>query len=326
MQRFASFAPSIALLVFTCPGFVLAQVPETSSTTGRQAIDNQTFAKQPTADEQSLHETAKQYMTAFAAGDAKVAAGMYTENAEYIDPQGIKYEGRQAIEDLLATFFKNYPERKLDLLIDSIRIVSPAVAIEDGVSIVTTSKDAPPRSFQYTAVHVKTDGHWQTASVRDRVLGPSRQHRAQLEQLDWLVGDWVHEGDDALVHFSCRAVDNGHFLARQFTVQVAGQHTMTGVQRIGWDPQAGKFRAWVFDSDGGFSEGYWRHEGNDWILKLNGVTPDGQSASSTSIYTVGDGRTITFRSVHHEVGGIELPDSTPVTIVRQAPPIQTTAQ
>ena len=127
-----------------------------------------------------------------------------------------------------------------------------------------------------------------------------------------------------MVPFSCHSGRQRAtwFLVRKFTVQVAGQHTMTGIQRIGWDPHAGKFRAWVFDSDGGFSEGYWRHDGDDWILKLTGVTPDGQSASCTSIYTFVDGRTMTFRSVHHEVGGIELPDSAPVTIVRQPPQIR----
>ena len=342
MQRFASFTASIVLLAFACPGFtqervrqppdqpapkVKVAVPAPASAAADQnPEDRRTFARRPSPEEEAIRETAKKYIAAFSGGDAKAAVAIYTDDAEYIDPQGNTYQGRQAIEDLLAAFFKNYPERKLDLLIDSIRIVSPTVAIEDGVSIVATSKDTPPQSFQYTAVHVKSDGHWQTASVRDRVLNTPRQHRAQLTQLDWLVGDWVHEGDDALVHFSCHPVDNGHFLARKFTVQVAGQHTMTGIQRIGWDPHAGKFRAWVFDSDGGFSEGYWRHDGDAWILKLTGVTPDGQSASCTSIYTFVDGRTMTFRSVHHEVGGIELPDSAPVTIVRQPPQIETTAQ
>lgn len=339
MRHIALFTPSVLLVVLACSGYAQeragrqslvpsrdqtskavndAPSPEDNASAGQEK-GRRTFEKKPSAEEDAIRETAKKYIEAFSSGDAKAAAKQYASDAEYIDPQGIRYEGRQAIEDLLTTFFANYPDRKIDFAIDSIRLVSPIVAIEDGTSIVTTVKDQQPQTFQYTAVHVKIDGQWLTASVRDHALGSPRQHRAQIGQLEWMIGDWVHEGDDAVVHFSCRAVDNGHFLVRKFTVQVAGQETMTGTQRIGWDPQAGKFRAWVFDSDGGFSEGFWRHEGDEWTLKLSGVTADGRSASCTSIYSFVDNRTMTFRSIHHEVGGIELPDSAAVRIVRQPP-------
>lgn len=122
-----------------------------------------------------------------------------------------------------------------------------------------------------------------------------------------------------MVRFSCAAIDNGNFLLRNFSVHITGQETMSGSQRIGWDAQTKKFRAWIFDSDGGFAEGFWHRDDQSWTLKLSGVTADGQSASSTSIYTRVDGQTMTFRSVDHEVDGIKLPDSEPVRIVRQSP-------
>ena len=107
----------------------------------------------------------RNYIAAFSVGRRQCRCRpIYTDDAEYIDPQGNAYQGRQAIEDLLATFFKSYPERKLDLLIDSIRIVSPTVAIEDGVSIVATSKDTPPQSFSGNkhrgSRENRSDGHW----------------------------------------------------------------------------------------------------------------------------------------------------------------------
>ena len=55
------------------------------------------------------------------------------------------------------------------------------------------------------------------------------------------------------------------------------------------------------------------------MLKSTGVTADGQTASSTSIYTFVDDHTMTWQSVDHEIAGVQLPDSELVTIVRRAP-------
>lgn len=341
MRRFAFFCGSVLLLVCLgvaedrpksapsktadpadSPVKIRVLAPGDEVTPGRDVGNRSTYGKQPSAEEEAIRASAKEYLQAFSAGDAKAIARQFTETAEYVDAQGITYEGRQAIEDLFGAFFTNYPERKLDLTIHSIRVVSPTVAVEDGVTTITYAKDQPVQAFQYTAVHVKNDGQWLTASVRDRALKSPQQHRTKLAQLEWLVGDWVHEGNDAVVHFSCHPVDNGSFLLREFIVQVAGQQTMTGTQRIGWDPQAAKFRTWVFDSDGGYSEGFWQHDGDKWTLRLTGVTPDGQAASSTSIYSFVDQRTMNFRSVQHEVGGVAQPDSAVMKIVRQPPQLE----
>ncbi|TXT21704.1 MAG: hypothetical protein FD138_4003 [Planctomycetota bacterium] len=166
---------------------------------------------------------------------------------------------------------------------------------------------------------MKTEGKWLVASVRDHAPKNRRLHRSQLQQLDWLVGDWVDEGDDSIVVFSCQSVDNGNFLLRKFTIQIAGQEAMSGTQRIGWDPLTGKLRAWIFDSEGAYSDGLWHQAGDNWVLKSTGVTADGQTASSTSIYTFVNEHTMTWQSVDLEIAGVQQPGSEVVTIVRQAP-------
>ena len=190
-------------------------------------------------------------------------------------------------------------------------------------------------------VYVKTDGEWLVASVHDRDAHDMKDHSLQLEQLAWLQGDWVDEGDDAVVQFSCEPTEDGNFLLRSFSIHVAGQETMTGTQRIAWDPLTRRLRTWVFDSSGSFGEGIWYHssdvdfvsdedveihdpsvESGDtkecWILKLSGVMADGKAASSTSIYTLVNDYTMTWQSVDHEVGGVQQPDSDVITIVRNA--------
>ena len=172
----------------------------------------------------------------------------------------------------------------------------------------------------YTTVHVKTAGKWLAASVREHAPKDRREHRAQLQQLEWLLGEWVDEDDDSIVDFSCQRVDNGNFLVRQFAVKIAGQEAMSGTQRIGWDPVSGKLRAWIFDSEGGYAEGTWHRDGENWVLKTTGVTADGQTASGTSIYAFVSEDIMTWQAVDHEIAGVQLPDSEVVTIVRKPPP------
>lgn len=287
---------------------------------GASAQDDKLHAQRGVAmssDERQVRDTAASYVKAFNDGDASRAAAHFTESGEYIDEHDNRFKGRQAIENLLKSFFAENRRCKLELHVDSVRELNSDLAIEEGTSKCVHPDGSMPHSCAYSAVHVKSGGKWLTASVRDRQLEQPRDHASKLKQFDWLVGDWIHEGDDSVVRFSCHPVDNSSFLVRKFTVTTGGKQTMSGSQRIGWDAQAGKFRAWVFDSDGGHAEGFWHRDGAAWVLKLSGVTADGKPASATTVYSNIDARTITYQSVNHEVAGEELPDSSPVRIVRE---------
>jgi len=273
------------------------------------------------AEEDAIRHTGETFAQAYNAGDAAAVAAHFTPDAEYVDEQGNVLQGRQAIEESLAGFFTENPGCQLEVTIDSIRFVSSGVAIEDGTTTVTRPAGGPSDYSRYTAVHVKTNGKWLTASSREHAPKSGRQHSAQLQQLEWMLGEWVDEDDDSIVEFSCQAVDNGNFLLRQFAVKIAGQEAMSGTQRIGWDPVSGKLRAWVFDSEGGYGEGTWHRDGESWVLKTTGVTADGQTASNTSIYTFVSEHIMTWQAVDHEIAGVQLPDSEVVTIVRKPPPV-----
>lgn len=271
------------------------------------------------ADEEAIRLTGDTYEKAYDSQDAKLIAAHFTEDAEYIDEQGNVYQGRASIEKVMSAYFADNPECQIEIDIESLRFVGAGIAIEDGTTTVSSKSNPEPLISRYTAVHVKTNGKWLAVSVRDHAPKDRRQHREQLEQLTWLQGDWVDECDDSLVFFSCESVDGGNFLLRKFMIQIAGQAALSGTQRIGWDPVTGKLRTWIFDSEGGYSDGSWHRDGNSWVLKSTGVTADGLTASGTSIYTIIDENTVTWQSVDHEVAGVQVPDSDLVTIVRRAP-------
>lgn len=270
-------------------------------------------------DEKAIRQTGETYVKSFNQHDAKALGEHFTPEAEYIAESGRLFQGRPAIEKLLEEFFAESPGAQVELQIDTIRFIGSGIAVEDGMTRVTRSKDTEPVLIRYTAVHTKSSGKWLVASVRDFSVKSARQHRNQMKQLEWMLGDWVHEGSDAVVMFSCKPVDNGNFLLRNFTIKIGGEEIMSGSQRIGWDASSHKFIAWTFDSDGGHSEGYWHRDGDNWVLKSAGVTADGHTASNTTIYSFVNAHTMTFQSIDHEVSGVELPDGPKVTIVRHAP-------
>ena len=274
-------------------------------------------------DEETLRLTGESFVKAYDAGDAKSIAAHFTPDAEYIDEQGNIYQGRAAIEEAMTACFAEHPGCQIEFDIESIRFISPGVAVEDGATTITHSNGMESVSSRYTAVHVKADGKWLTASLRDHAPKDRRQHRSQLQQLGWLKGEWVDESDDSVVIFSCESTDNGNFLLRKFTIQIDGHESLSGTQRIGWDPLLGKLRAWIFDSEGGYSDGVWHRDEDRWVLKSTGVTADGQTASGTSIYTFIDEHTMTWQLVDHEVAGVQHHDSDVVTIVRRAPSPET---
>jgi len=271
----------------------------------------------------AIRQSAHDFVKAFEKADFKTIADQFTPDAEFIDARGNVHRGREGIEQVFKDSFEANSNAKIRLNIDAIRIVSPGVALEDGSSVVFGGEAKEPTHTRYSAVHVKTNGKWLVASVREHAPQDRRQHRKQVEQLSFLEGEWVDEADNSLVSFLCQPVDGGNFLLRRFIVQVGGQVVMSGEQRIGWDPVTNKLKTWVFDSEGGYGEGFWYRDGDRWILKTVGVTADGETASSTSIYTLVNDRTMTWQTVDHEIGGIQFEDSAPITIVRRGPPPET---
>ena len=57
-----------------------------------------------------------------------------------------------------------------------------------------------------------------------------------LDELAWMVGKWVDEGEDATITTDCSWTHNGKFLSRSFQVRSSGEVTLEGTQVIGWDP------------------------------------------------------------------------------------------
>ncbi|MFM9966137.1 MAG: YybH family protein [Planctomycetaceae bacterium] len=266
--------------------------------------------------EAAIRASVAQFVKAYNAHDAKAVAELFLPEAQIVTEDDHTIQGRAEIESLFTGVFEETPQTKIEVAIDSIRFIGTALAIETGSTTTLPSAGATVERGRYSVLHVLKDGKWSMGLVRDLPAEPT--HRDHLQALAWLVGDWIDESREGIVKTSCRWADNNSFLLQEITVRQAGHDAMKISQRIGWDPLTKRFKAWMFDAEGGYGESLWTPTETGWLIKATSVHSDGSTASATNhIEPTGLDRYV-FRSVDRVVGNEVVPD-VEVHVVRQPP-------
>jgi uncharacterized protein (TIGR02246 family) len=271
----------------------------------------------PAQDLAMIRVGAQAFVVAFNKRDAKAIAALWTNGGEYIDDAGRHFLGRDAIEKGYTRFFADTPKATLRIMIDAIRLLSDNAAIEDGRAVVEPPPAGTPGFSKYTVVHVKVDGKWLMASVRDaHVETPSAfNHVADLE---FLIGAWIAEEYGNKTESVCRWVANKSFVERKYTSTAVDGTKTSGVQLIGWNPDNGHVQSWNFSPDGGHAVGVWAPREGGWTAEMRGVTGDGMPTTSVNLLTRLDDNAYVWQSVQRTVGGISLPDTDEVVLKRQS--------
>ncbi|MBI3860330.1 MAG: SgcJ/EcaC family oxidoreductase [Planctomycetia bacterium] len=273
------------------------------------------------ADVLALRASAEQFTKAYNSHSARAVAELFAPRAEIIDEHGELTRGREAIEKAFAEVFRQHPKIEARCEIASIRILTPNIGVEEGLVYSKAAPDEPDEVSSYVAVHVRVEGKWLVGSVRDFAAPlPEPTAHERLEELAWLVGEWVDESPQATVHSTCQWDESGNFLIQNFAVRIEGRVAMSGTMRIGWDAVSRQIRSWVFDSQGGHAEGYWQRSGDEWTVKTRGHTSSGEVASAVNVYQRIDEDTIAWRSFERTMNGENEDDIAAVTIKRRPPP------
>jgi uncharacterized protein (TIGR02246 family) len=273
----------------------------------------------PAFDDKPIRDAVDTFAQAFAKGDAKAIAGLFTENGEAVDPEGEAIRGREALEGHYAARFAEIPNAKLEPGVESIKPLAPSVATVTGRSRVVGSDGSEVGGAPYSATFIERDGKWLVASLRELPEDKPISPYERLKELEWLVGDWVEETDEAVVLTSIAWSGNKTYLLRSFDVRVKGKPALTGTQRIGWDPLTGQIKSWVFDDNGGYGEGLWSRAGDQWVVKATGVRPDGRVTTATQVLTYVDNDHLKWKSIDRTHGDEVSEDIDEVTMVRKPP-------
>jgi uncharacterized protein (TIGR02246 family) len=268
-------------------------------------------------DEAAIRQSVESYTAAFNKQDAKTLAAHWSPEAVYTNPvSGEQVTGRDAIEKQFAEIFTTLKGAKLESTVQSVRFVSPNVAVENGTAQVTGA-DGKPEVSTYTAVHVKRDGKWLLDRVTEEDLPEIVSNYDKLKDLEWMIGAWVDQDEQSKVETTCQWSKNRNFIVRSFSTSIGDRVESSGLQVIGWDPTSKQIRSWLFDTDGGFGEGAWTKKGNRWYVQAKDTMPDGRKLSSQNIVTVVDNDTFTWQSVDRTADGSILPNIDEVVVVRK---------
>lgn len=317
MRTTAGFIGAIAL---AGTGLVVAasraQQPPAKPTTTAPATPAPTL----TPEQKPVAEAVEAFAKAYSAADAKALGGLLTAEVVVIDPDGNETRGRDAVTTMYASSFQENPGLKLESEVAEVRFITPDVARVEGQTRLSAQGDASDFT-RFSALLVRKDGKWQSAEIRE-FTAPAEDITPyeRLKDLEWMVGHWVDDSGNSRVEADVRWADNNSYLIRTYTQRVTGEKGSSGTMFIGWDPQTGQIKSWVFDSEGGHGEGYWTRTGdNEWIVKAQGVLHDGRPNSATQVHTILNKDAVKTSSIDRIIAGQVAPDITDVVMVRKPP-------
>lgn len=264
-------------------------------------------------------DSAAQYTELFAKQDAAGIAALFTPEAEYVDATGTVFHGRPAIQAEMAESFRVGPKGKLSIEVVSIRPIAEGLIVEEGGSTFTPDEGGAISQTRYVALHNRqTDGGWLLAGVRELAPAELTPHE-RLKDLAWLVGDWREEVAGGVTTTSWKWTDDGVALIAHFTTRDPAGSTRSGTHRVGWDAERKLFRSWVFDSTGGFADGWWSPENDGtWSVRLVGADVDGVRIATTLTYAADGAENMTISQRDRTRGGEALPPIT-TRVVRKPP-------
>ncbi len=269
------------------------------------------FARQDKSDPKeaaAIQAQAEAFIKAFDSGNAKALAALWTENAEYTSLSGEVLKGRDAIERAFTEFFANNKGLRLGITSESLRFVTPDVALEDGVAEVFPSDGGPPSRARFSNVHVRKNGKWLLSTVKDSAFTPPSNY-GHLRGLEWAIGEWASEGGNGPVeHISLSWNETRNFIIGSFSTTAKDVSLGSIKQWIGWDPVARRIRSWSFDDTGAFGEGAWSREGDKWAIQSSIVLQDGKKATATFLLGRADADTLTLEAKNRTLDGAALPD------------------
>jgi uncharacterized protein (TIGR02246 family) len=317
-----SLVPALlfAGVFLVCFRLVSGQAPP-QATPGAPPATQAPASPAATAEEKPIRDLVAAFAKAYSTPDLKALEAFFTDESEVIDSAGETTHGKADIIEMYSSSFEDNPRLILEPRVEAIRFLTPDVARIQGQTRLTTESGDATEFTRFSTLAVKRDGRWTVAEIREYpapVEDVSPYDR--LAELEWMVGDWVDESENVKASSTVRWADNKSFLVRTYQVEVQGEKASSGTVFMGWDPQTGQIKSWLFDSEGGHGEGLWTRTGEkEWVVKAQGVLRDGRPTSATQIHTILNKDSVKSSSIDRIVGGQIAPDIADVVMVRKAP-------
>lgn len=266
------------------------------------------------AAETAIRSQLSSFADAAAKGDGEKMSSFFALDGAYVDENGTKLKGRQAIRDRFVSKVIAEPDTELALEADVLKFAGDDTAWVEGA---TTRKSGNGKEIgaRFTMLLSNKDGNWLIQSATET---PVREitSSAKLSDLDWLVGTWSAEQDGASVKMSAEKTGNSNFIHLRYVTTKPGSQPKMDVQVIGWDPSKDQIVSWHFDSNGGFGYGSWKKNANKWVIDADGIAPSGWNTTATNVITMQDKDSFSWQSLRRLSGGVTYPNTDPLLVKR----------
>jgi uncharacterized protein (TIGR02246 family) len=274
---------------------------------------------EPSPEIAGLQRAAADFVNAFNAKDPAAIAGLFTEQGEICNEDGGGLiSGRDQITAHYTEYFVGENIPSLAIEVESVRIVAPDLAVEDGTAHFTPpGENALPRSIAYTAFLMKNGETWQIASTRSiRDVTEDAGRIADLAEV--IKGDWTTMNEGLRLDLAFGWNETGSYITGEMLTTTADGEPQPGTIRISWDAARKTIVSWMFDARGGVSQGVWTPSGAGWLIRTEGTTGDGEFLSASQELSTEGPDTLIWSAVNRVVDGETQPDNL-LRIVRQVP-------
>jgi uncharacterized protein (TIGR02246 family) len=304
------------------PGASSAQVQTTQVAAPAQTRSATAAAPTTTAAENAVRGTVAAYIAAYNQKDVAKLVDLFTPDGTLIDSENVATRGRQDITQEFSEAFEERTNYTLHGDVNRIRLITPDVAQAEGLSRLVSPKEATIANH-FVILLARQGQIWKIAEIRDYPAAPDIVAPSErLKELEWLIGDWIDEGEDTEVTSTVRWGQGKAYLVRDYSVRTKGERepTASGVMIIAWDPQTNQIKSWIFNGDGSRGEASWtRATENQWVAKAHGTTADGRPTSATQVISLVNKDAVKTSSTDRVVGGEIARDIDDVIMVRKPP-------
>jgi uncharacterized protein (TIGR02246 family) len=297
------------------PGFGQASRPTAAAPAQLQPIPTSSTTA---AVEKAVRETLVAYVEAYNKKDPARIVELFKQDGTLVDSDNVATRGREAITQEFTDAFAEPSTYTLDGKTERIRLIAPNVAQAEGVSRLISPKEATIAN-RFVALLAREGDAWKISEIRDYPApAASVTPYERLKELEWMVGEWVDESEAVQVTSTVRWGQGKAHLLRDYSVQIKGEPSTSGLMIISWDPQMQQIRSWIFNADGSRGEASWtRATDNQWVVKAHGSTGDGQPTSATQVISLINKDAIRTSSTDRIVGGEIASDLDDVIMVRK---------
>jgi uncharacterized protein (TIGR02246 family) len=142
----------------------------------------------PSPDEKAIQDAAVKFVDAYNEKNVDAMVALFAPDGRVEEADGTVVVGEESLRAAFTEAFQGEPDAQIGLDMDSLRLITPDVAVEEGATEFFPDGETLTSRGRYLVVHQKKDGVWRMISARSLEKEVLSNYEF-LRQLEWLAGE-----------------------------------------------------------------------------------------------------------------------------------------